>query len=302
MSSEIAGATPRPIDDGGTVAEDGVASGPIVVEMDRSYEAGEALRWASDVGAALSREVVALGVWHPGIGELRPDARAAAQRRHEEMLREWCARVPLLSTPSHAVVEGDGPSAIPSYAERVGASLVVTGLALHGSHLPFVGDSIARRLAHESPTALAVVPAAGAARPMRRIVVGVDDDSQLESLVGWPVRLASAVGAEVEVVRVDPYQADWLPANSPRSALEKDRRALEQRCADAFGPAGVSHQVEVLEGSDSMQGWEHLAQREHADLIVMFADPGGRRHGGRAAHSIALARRSSLPVLVVPIT
>lgn len=135
---------------------------------------------------------------------------------------------------------------------------------------------------------------------VRRIVVGVDESEQSKHALRWAGRLASLMGAEIDVVSAWylPVAYGWGPVPlewSPTVDLEKRVSALVD---DVFGserPAPVN--IVVREAAPS----ELLIQRsESAEMVIV----GSRGMGGfrgllLGSVSAKVAEHAKCPVLVV---
>lgn len=142
------------------------AIGRIVVGLDGSEGAAEALEWAISLAKTHSAEIVAvhaisvtgyttdpLGMASiPGIDE----ARDAAQALFE---KEWCQPLRDASVPHRMVaMDGNAAVAIKTVADRENADLIVVGTRGRGGFTELLLGSVGHQLAHHAHRPLLVVP------------------------------------------------------------------------------------------------------------------------------------------------
>lgn len=180
----------------------------IVVGVDGSEHSAEALRWASEVGAARGWPVTAVTVWayldqrHTD-GEVRfdpkytqADARTALARyvddavgaeRATQIDQDVCNDL-----PANALVE-----------VAAGAGLLVVGARGIGPIHSLLLGSVSSACLHHAPCPVAVIRS-GLEVPTpherRRVVVGVDGSSEGQQALRWAAEHASATGSTLEVV------------------------------------------------------------------------------------------------------
>jgi nucleotide-binding universal stress UspA family protein len=107
----------------------------VVVGVDGSSVASDALMWAADVATKLDAEVVAAHCFRHPYAEVNPEdhERLLAERQHT-LSKDWTAAASHLGAKVRAVVtEGDPRNALLSMAE-VGVALKV----LHHASVPLV--------------------------------------------------------------------------------------------------------------------------------------------------------------------
>lgn len=139
---------------------------------------------------------------------------------------------------------------------------------------------------------------------LRLIVVGVDGSDGARQAVEWTSQLASVTGASVLAVHVLTYNRELMRDITPdtmrtwRRDLERD---LETTWIAPLTTAGNDHRTELLEADSPAQGLLDVADREHADVLIV----GSRGHHGIAGRvlgstSYKLAHHAHQPVVVVP--
>lgn len=290
--------------DSSTVAFDSTPlHGPVVIELDSSYESAEALRWAAGMSAALGTTLEATCTWHPGLGEFRPDAHDAVVRRLTAELGSWSELAKdAFVEPVCRVVEGNWPSGFVHDAEARGASLLVLPVAVSPSPSASNSEATARTLLQTAPRApVALVPTSGAGRTVRRIVVGTPDGVSPRRLIETALILADVCGAELHVVSVLPLAPEWVPSSDPNSMWQVERRTREMRWSPHLESHHITHQFHVVEGSDTVEAWLRFARHMHADVIVASTEWRGSVSSARRATSLVrLARDSGIVVVSIP--
>ncbi len=129
--------------------------GPIVIGLDGSDGAAHALRWATELAAAIGSSIVA--VHAPSIGANSTERNAAG-----EALERWCEPIRQRGIDVEMRVEaGDARTVLDQAAKSAGASLLVTGTrglgVVHGVLL----GSVAGYIARYSERPIAVIPRPG---------------------------------------------------------------------------------------------------------------------------------------------
>lgn len=138
----------------------------IVVGMDGSAGASEALSWAISLARVHGAEIVAvhaisvmglstdpLGIASvPGFDEARDAARALFEK-------EWCEPMRNANIPHRMVtLDGGAAGAIKTVADRENADLIVVGTRGHGGFSELLLGSVGHQLAHHARRPLLVVP------------------------------------------------------------------------------------------------------------------------------------------------
>ncbi|MGH9230925.1 MAG: universal stress protein [Acidimicrobiales bacterium] len=277
----------------------GASPAEIVVGVDGTYAACEALGWAARLARSTGSEVTAVYAWRPGLGELSSGSDRAA--RHElRNLRRWCRPVGDAGVDARTVVTQGQPDhvLVEAARSRGGARprLLVLGRASPGSGLAHDHDHLCDRIARRLPAPMAVVPSPGAGRSLRRIVVGLDASASAVAAAVWSASVAAALDADIAAVTIFEPTAEWVPRSDPGSMWSKVRRSLEGPWTQPLRRRGVAFTSRVLEGTNVAASLTQFARDRHADAIVVgLGDTGWRRHPG--TH---LVDHSHLPVILVP--
>jgi nucleotide-binding universal stress UspA family protein len=276
----------------------------MLVGVDGSPAAGAALEWAGRFAGLVGAEVLVANIFEPEQAEVSPDDYekliAGAERRLRE---EWVA--PLRGTAvRHRCLQLTGnPDRLLAATEAEHADLLVVGTRGAGRHAGLHLGSLAHHLAHYTLGPLAIVPVAGAASSIDRIVVGVDGSPGSAAAVRWCANVAAIVGAEVTAVcAFDPH---------PRRGFGDDvrgwRAAAEAAIsAERIAPlraAGAVVRTRIVEGNHPLAALEAVAAEGNAGLFVVgtrgFSEVGGLRLGRLP---LQLIHHTHLPVVLVPPT
>jgi nucleotide-binding universal stress UspA family protein len=273
----------------------------VVVGVDGTYAAGEALVWAARLASSLGAGLTAVHAWQPGLGELSSGHDRAARRELRD-LRRWCTLTKELGVDVRTVVtEGQPDDVLSEVARSSGDAdprLLVVGRASHGSGLAHDQDHLADHLARRLRTPLAVVPSPGAGRTLRRIVLGLDGSASGHAAAMWSAAVAKAIGADVAAVTIFEPIVEWVPRTDRSSMWSKVRQELEGPWTDSLRRRGTPFTADVLEGTNVAASLTQIARDRHADAIVIGLghDVDHRLHPG--TH---LVDHCHLPVVLVPV-
>jgi nucleotide-binding universal stress UspA family protein len=286
------------------------ACGPgtrIVVGVDGSATAQEALRWAIALGDTLGVAIVAvhalgtLDRWHD------PDASARSWRRSVSDLieRTWCAPLGRATSPHRVEVREGHPVDVLSTATAVeDAGLLVVGSRGMRSDPARALGSTSLQVLQWAQVPVLVVPAG---RPqsdlsdslaLRRLLVGVDGLPPSLAALALAAEVAERLGGSLNVLHV------FTPAGGV--ARDRSGRALGRTMTlvgaelRAIRDRGIGAHTVVRSG-DPASTLVEVADDVDADLVVV----GSRGHGGQGElllGSVArtVADRVRRPTLVVP--
>ncbi len=138
---------------------------------------------------------------------------------------------------------------------------------------------------------------------MELIVVGVDSTPASKRAVRWSAELAKSAGARVLAVHVVPSVLEWeLAAVQVNSdpLIRQRREKLKGDWTKGLRTMRVPYSTRFVRG-DPAKKLLQIAEKEHADLIVIGAKSHGRVHQalmGGTAHE--LANRAGRPVALIP--
>jgi nucleotide-binding universal stress UspA family protein len=281
----------KPVQRGDERARTDDRQSTVVVYTDGSYEASEVVGWAGRLAQTRSVPLVVSRTWSPLLGEVRAEARAAAQRRLLRELRTWSQ--PALDIgvePRLVITEGDSAVAVLAHASTERAGLLV---------LPSTEKHLAERLVAASMLPVAIVPVAGASRPMARVLVALNGSLASQAACSWTAELASHTGSHVDAVTVFEPLVEWVPNNDPRSVTWKLRDDLGGPWTATLGAAGVPTTTEVIDGLDPIGGLVRFAHQHRDDVLVVGHDRRSH-HLWRGVFGIRLLKDANLPVVLVP--
>jgi nucleotide-binding universal stress UspA family protein len=284
-----------------TEAKRGTSSGAVVVMMDDSYAAGEALLWANRFTGAIDRDLVAVRTWRPGLGNTSPRAAQATVGRLRRELHRWCDdALHLDEEPTSEVVE-DGDPGVDDVIANHEIELVVAGIEA-SAHLDLHGlGGFASRLAVRSNRPLAVVPTGGAGRVVHEVVVGLDGSAQSLAACEWVAGHAAVAHWHVHALTIYEPLVEFVAPNDPRSLWSQFEHALEGPWTAPLRDAGVSYTTELVEGVDHIDAMTQATRRRHADAIAVGTIGNPRRlHSRRGSTGLHLVHDSHLPVIIVP--
>jgi nucleotide-binding universal stress UspA family protein len=277
----------------------------IIVGVDESAIAAEALRWAVSEGALRSQPVTAVLAWgyldqhhatqdHPFDPDYHEDdARAALAALVERALgpNATVEQRTICDLPARAVIEAGA-----------GAELVVVGARGIGGFRGLLLGSVSRQVLHHAPCPVAVIHAPLVQRP-ERIVVGVDGSDVSRAALAWAVEEGRLRHAPVVAVHAWHAAVGGLAYVTPvvdAEALEAAARQLLERELEAVDASGLPAPVERLIVIDSPAG-AILDAAERATLIVV----GKRGQGGfkellLGSVSDQVTQHASCPVVLIP--
>ena len=279
----------------------------IVVGVEDSFRAEDAVALAGDLARASDAEVLAVSVYrfddrpseHYNLA-VRPSLERATERmleRVSEPLNQGSVRRLVVADPSPA-------RALMRVAAAAKTELVVIG----SSHGEFTGrlrpGSTAWRLLQGAPCAVVLAPQGHRLRPhstCNRVTAAFDGSPGGYAALSTAARIANAMEQRLRVVRV--FEADaaappWLP-DSPgylRLASDAERAARSALERAVSGHPGA--EVAFLAGDPAR---ELVRETEISDLLVI----GSRSYGPDGVVVLGgvndeVLRTASCPVLIVP--
>jgi nucleotide-binding universal stress UspA family protein len=274
----------------------------ILVGMDGSAPARDALRWAANLATITGAEVIAVNALLPVQSEKRPGYLERLRRQRADDLEQWCGDVLDQVGSTLVVDDGDPRDVLPAAMKRHGADLLV--VASSGEHSRGPGflhvGSVVEFLAHHLHHPLAVI-APKAAPDIAHAVIGVDGSEHGREAIRWIAEVAGATGARVTAVAVaepghpiasSAEDADWQLASE--RILAHDWAAPLAELGDRF-TAVVSRAAPVADVIVDE------AETSGADLVVVGArglgGVTGLRIGGTA---LAVLHRADRSVVLVP--
>ncbi len=251
----------------------------VVVGVDGSPAARNALRWAGRLARLLDDEITAvhgagliehlgddLVLAHPHIDSLRDVAD-----------REWCGPLTRAGLPYRVrVVERPAVDALLAATAERPTDLVIVGTRGLGLAAEQALGSTALQLLRRADVPVLVVPDLpdGPSVEVRRMTVGFDGSEDARAALEWAVDIAGRVGAmcEVAVAAGDAPAFPLGPSTTATVAAEGDTLARLRRAADeACRPLrrqGIPYRVTARRGEPA-RTLVGLAADGHADLLVV---------------------------------
>jgi len=263
-------------------------AGRIVVGVDGSAHARQALRFALAEAALRGARVVVVGSWAipplaatgvgmiPAFDLLRTELADSASEVLSRELAEVADAAAGVEVEQH-LAQGDAAGVLVEAA--AGAELLVVGSRGRGGVTGTVLGSVSRACLHHAPCPVAVVHDAGPTE-RSRIVVGVDGSPGASAALEWAY--AEARLREVGVYAVCAYDEPWGIASlgmSSAAAVAELRTALAADAegaldaAQAAAPEGVGVTGEAVQGA---AGPALVSASDGSALLVV----GSRGRGG----------------------
>jgi len=199
-----------------------LADGPILVTLDGSDLAEEALPYASALASALgTRLVLFTATYSPEIWNHVPPGDYGSTAR--EFCRSYLdgMKQKLSGTEVQTLVRsGFARDEILHAADEIHASMIVAASHGRSGISRWVYGSVASHLAHESHVPLLIVGREALARAkervaFKRVAVPLDGSQLAEAALEPALQLASALGADITLVRAVPWAVEAYPYASP---------------------------------------------------------------------------------------
>jgi nucleotide-binding universal stress UspA family protein len=215
----------------------------ILVGVDGSAAALDALNWSFDVVGRADLELVAARVFVPTPTELPPDHDTALHERQRQELGEWCAALSGGGAPIRTVLlDGDPADALLADAGDEHADLLVVGGRGTGGFMHLHIGSVAHHLANHTTVPLAIVPRSGAAP------YAISSSASTAHPAVSPPRLCADLANRLDVAVTAVYAIDplveWVPASDPRS-WHRQAEADVRTWSAAVEKAGVALDVDI---------------------------------------------------------
>jgi len=290
------------------------ANAPVVVGVDDSDQASDALALADVLGPLLGHPLVLAHV-HP-YGELQNllepgeyeqlvrDAAEATARRAAELLHSATERrMQLVDARSAA-------RGLTTLAERGGAALIVIGASRRSRLGRLLPGGTAERLLSGSPAPVAIAPsgyATGDRRGVRAVGCAFDGSPEARRALDWAAAVARAAGARLRVVGVYepvPFAALVPPGGAMPSVAANDVLRRRQREELDAALSAIDDQLDATGALLNGDVPEVLSdEAREVDLLVL----GSRGYGPvrsvlLGSVSSAVVRSVECPVVVVPRT
>jgi nucleotide-binding universal stress UspA family protein len=270
----------------------------IVVGVDRTGAARNALRWAGSISRATGSRVVVVHEEVPQQAELDPETADAEVAAAEGWLDEWTSEAGIDALEEVELASGDdlADTIVGAARDHEGELLVL------GTHLGDGTDqagfgTIAHEAVHHFRGPTMGVPAGAPIGSGPTIVVGLDGHPGSTLALGWAARFAKDVGGTLVGVHVPATIAgSYAEAINDLSTYESKGEVEAQ--LEEVGVPGTD--VKVVAG-DPIDQLDHFASQHELSIIVV----GSRSHGALQKQVIGrvpshLLHHASRPVVVVP--
>lgn len=281
----------------------------IVVPLDESELAEEALPWAALVARATGDSLHLVSVWTYdetiwARANLDPDAELPEIRTALQSYLDGVASRPALAglQVTTEVRVGDVAEQVVDVAAEGETALVVITSHGRGGFKRFVQGSVASKLAQNSPAPILVDRTGGVPAGLTRLLVTLDGSDTAEAALPVARRLAAAAGAEVHLLRVyNPYAEVAVspigPAGNMGDLAEKLYESAEIYMKDVVRE-GESWDVRAGRPLDVILDY---AAEKGCEVIVMATHGrGGVIRLALGSTSDAVMRAADRPVLLTP--
>ena len=286
---------------------------PLIVGIDGSPEAREALRWASRLAVVRGREIVAVHAL--GLLESLDRQLVSADNHRAEveelMRRDWCAPLRTEEMPFRIVVlDGDPVDVLLAVAAHEHATTVIVGNRGIGAAPELALGSTSLRLVQQSPVPVLVIPDPEQSMhhwALRRILVAIDGSPGCTPAIDLACDLAAMFEARIELVRaVEEVPVFPLgPATQVSAAREWAAPVQARRDAEVFCQQVRDRGLPVhvtIERGDPDDVVRSVAARLDADLVVAATHRAGHMSDGLIdSVSCRIVRVAHRPTLVVPV-
>jgi nucleotide-binding universal stress UspA family protein len=276
----------------------------ILVGVDGSDSAANAMRWAADLATHTAAELVVMNGFGPTEGELDPCRFEALYAQRVARLESWSRSAISDQLEVSTVVEpGDPRPGILAVAKSTRADMIVVG-RIGRSTGPgrFHLGSFAEWLAHHTEVPVAII--GGETSPsVQSVLVGVDGSAGSRAAVAW-IRDTLA-RPELSVVAASVHQPilEWTPAGSDDNWRRDLERDIRKDFAAELIAAGIEVAASALSGSNTARLLLRAAGGAASDLIVVGARGLGGFTGLRVGGvALKILHDADRPVVLVPST
>jgi nucleotide-binding universal stress UspA family protein len=270
----------------------------IVVGVDRTGAARNALRWAGSMSRATGSRVVVVHEEVPQQAELDPETADAEVAAAEGWLGEWTSEADIDALDEVELASGDDlADTIVGAAREHEADLLVLGTHLGDGTGQAGFGTIAHEAVHHFRGPTMGVPAGAPIGSNPTIVVGLDGHPGSTLALEWAARFANDVGGTIVGVHVPATIAGSYAGSINDLSTYESKGEVEAQLAEVAVPGT---DVKVV-GGDPIEELDHFASQHEVSLIVV----GSRSHGVLQKQVIGkvpthLLHHASRPVVVVP--
>jgi nucleotide-binding universal stress UspA family protein len=272
----------------------------VLVGVDGSGAARDALAWSADLALRLQAELVAVRVFTPTQAELSPDIDAALHAEQRSELEHWCNSLPSGGRRARAIlVDGDPADALLAAAADAPADLIVVGGAGTSGPSHVRPGSAVEKLTQYTTVPLAIV-SNGDATPLQHVVLGVDGSDGSGAAVAFVAEFACRLGVGVTAVHAFERLIDWVPDSDARSARHESEVAVRHWIAPIVR-AGVDVELDIDRDIDPVPAIARALDVHAGSAGVVgthrLSEVSGMRLGRLP---LRLVHHTAMPVIVVP--
>lgn len=279
----------------------------VIVGVDESEGAAQALRWAVDEAAGRDWQIRVILAWDyldrhqpdiPRHVDLGYDADEAS--KNLATIVDRAVGAPAAAGVGLEVIRDTAGSALIDRS-RSADLLVVGSRGLGGFKRLLLGSVSDQCVRHAHCPVVIVRPGVESAqRPIERIVVGVDGSAAALQALGWALDLARSGSAEVRVVHA--WQPTLVGGPFTPVVLDPWDDGVDQQIDEALASADTTGVRITRVTTGGSAATTILDAAQGADLVVV----GSRGHGGFAglllgSVSHQVAHHAPCPVVVVPL-
>ena len=282
--------------------------GRIIVGMDESPSAADALRWAVGEGEHRGWPLTAVMAWGYLDQRHTDDAHFDPDYGPDDAAQTLVRLVERAAPDAAATIECRAVCDLPARAlleQSAGADLLVVGARGYGGFRGLLLGSVSQRCAQHTTIPLAIVRTEATEPDSNRIVVGIDGSKSSHKALAWALDEARARQAQVTVVHA------WIPAMfgaiefaAPVLGIATFDATAKLTVEEALGESNVDGltgpvDTAIVEGG-AAQAILHAA--EDASLIVVGSHGRGAVAGmllGSVSQQVI--HHAACPVVIVPV-
>lgn len=286
----------------GSSADEAAGIHTILVGVNGSPPAAAALGWASQLARRVGAEIVLANVFESGQSEVPPDDHERLVAEAERRLNaEWSEPLRGSGVRYRGLQLVGPPDTLLTAAEAENADLLAVGTRAPGRFAALHVGSLAHHLTHYTLGPLAIVPIAGAAASLERIVLGVDGSAGSEAAVRWCARAAAACEAEVIAVCAFESRTRWAAGDDMKRWRAAAEAAITSEWIAPLRSAGVTVRTRIVEANSPESALEAAAADEGAGILVVGTQEPSEVTGLRVGRvPLHLAHHTHLPLVIVP--
>jgi nucleotide-binding universal stress UspA family protein len=277
----------------------------IVVGVDESDGAAEALRWAIREAAFDDATVIAVMAWSfldqhrlPGDDNWDPAYDESRAKTALAGYIERAAGADAVERVEQRVVVDLPASALTEASAD--ADLVVVGARGLGGFRGLLLGSVSQQVLHHSTVPVAIIRPEAAREPSGRVVVGIDGSGSADRALAWAIDEARRRSATLDVVHA------WLPSlgltplgrERLEASLGKDSDQLITDALARQDPSGVQVNPVSLRSTPAAGMIDHA---QGADLLVVGSHGrGGVKRSVLGSVATQVSHHAPCPLVVVP--